>query len=152
MYAGSLFTWTNRQDKEERVWSKLDRVLSNFEFLLNFPHAAVNFISNSISDHSQAIVSLHQVLAKRPKLFKFLNSWCLDYRFLRIVSNVWRTEFRGYKMFVFISKLKLLKAKLKRWHSVNYSFIHSRIYSVEKKLVAISAATQNPNVAPKIFD
>lgn len=54
-------------------------------------------------------------------------------------------------MFVLISKLKLLKAKLKYWHRTNHSFLQSRIQSGEKKLPALTSATQNANAKHETF-
>lgn len=71
-HTGEAFTWSNRQDQGDRVCSKLDRVLNNYDFLLQFPHTTAQFIYSSISDHFQALVSLHKVIKRQPKPFKFL--------------------------------------------------------------------------------
>lgn len=89
---------------------------------------------------------------KRPKPFKFLNSWCLDDLFFSIVADVWRINIQGCHMYVLVSKLKLLKAKLKHWHGVNFSFLHLHISSTEKQLTSISNAMQDLNASPKIFE
>lgn len=150
-FQGPNFTWTNRQDLGERVWSKLDRILSNCDFLAQFPSAAAQFTDNYTSDHCQATVILFQQVAQRQKPFRFLNSWCLDSYFMQMVSDVWRTDIFGCRMFILIYKLKLLKVKLKHWHKRNFSFLDSRINSIENQLVSISIDTQNLNAPPGVF-
>lgn len=54
-------------------------------------------------------------------------------------------------MFILISKLILLKGKLKKWHKVNYSFLQSRITTTEKKLALLTPALQSHDASPALF-
>lgn len=58
----------------DRIWSKIDRVLSNGDFLRFFPTATIKFVANFTSDHCYAVVYFDLQVVCRPKPFKFLNS------------------------------------------------------------------------------
>lgn len=114
-------------------------------------HSRDFFESNYISDHSQATIVLHQNILKKPKPLKFLNSWCLDDGFLQLVRDSWSTKINGCSMFILVSKLNLLKAKLKFWHRARLTHLHSRISSVETQLACIATVTQLPNAQDIVF-
>lgn len=149
-FTGQSYTWSNRQENKDRVWSKLDRILGNCSFMQAFPNASAKFHFDSTSDHYPTIFYSDRLSPRRIMPFKFLNPWYLDDRFMSIVANVWKTEIHGCRMFILVSKLKLLKGKLKRWHGANYSFLQTRISCVEKKLASVTVALQVPN-APSDF-
>ncbi|XP_074282917.1 uncharacterized protein LOC141607466 [Silene latifolia] len=45
---GCEHTWTNKQDVGTKVWSKLDRVLTNASWLLDFPHTQIPTKGNAM--------------------------------------------------------------------------------------------------------
>ncbi|XP_074314105.1 uncharacterized protein LOC141649310 [Silene latifolia] len=57
---GCEHTWTNKQDVDTRVWSKLDRLLTNASWLVEFPHTQVTVLHPGISDHSPLLVQIKE--------------------------------------------------------------------------------------------
>jgi hypothetical protein len=74
-FIGAFHTWSNKQVGEDFVSKKLDRVLSNFEWLNLFGNTAVTFLEGGISDHSAALVTVEDFHNFGPKPFKFFNFW-----------------------------------------------------------------------------
>ncbi|KAK9683531.1 hypothetical protein RND81_10G148300 [Saponaria officinalis] len=70
--SGCEYTWTNKQDGADRVWSKLDRAMASGSSLTKFPSTSVHFLPAGVSDHSPTLVT---ILAEdiRPHRFSFLN-------------------------------------------------------------------------------
>ncbi|XP_062080248.1 uncharacterized protein LOC133785006 [Humulus lupulus] len=54
--SGSHFTWTNKQTNEDRIYSKLDRVFINEDWLDLFPHAVAVVNWELLSDHCFSII------------------------------------------------------------------------------------------------
>ena len=54
-YTGPIFTWSNHQN-EGVLARKLDRVIINDNWMQDFVHSTVEFISPGISDHCPALV------------------------------------------------------------------------------------------------
>ncbi|XP_062110392.1 uncharacterized protein LOC133822162 [Humulus lupulus] len=54
---GSYFTWTNNQDGSARIYSKIDHVLINEEWLDMFPQSLAMFQWEVVSDHCSCVVS-----------------------------------------------------------------------------------------------
>ncbi|XP_074266232.1 uncharacterized protein LOC141588700 [Silene latifolia] len=50
------FTWFNKQDPSTRVYSKLDRILVNGDWLLTFTQTAAQFLPPGVSDHCPAFI------------------------------------------------------------------------------------------------
>lgn len=54
---GRLFTWTNKQAGDNRVISKIDRVLGNDQWEDKFPNSLVHFLAEEEYDHIPMVVS-----------------------------------------------------------------------------------------------
>lgn len=68
---GRLYTWNNKQDGEDRVFSRIDRVLANSEWNDLFDTAEANFMPEGHYDHSPMLLNCYQrAPQKRP--FRFL--------------------------------------------------------------------------------
>jgi hypothetical protein len=61
------------------VSKKLDRVMSNMEWLQRYGNTSVDFLEAGISDHSPALVCIEKVKSFGPTPFKFFNFWA-DHR------------------------------------------------------------------------
>lgn len=51
-FKGSLFTWCNKKESEDKITCKLDRVFVNEQWKDECPLALANFKPNGVSDHS----------------------------------------------------------------------------------------------------
>ncbi|KAL2894520.1 hypothetical protein RDABS01_010429 [Bienertia sinuspersici] len=55
-YGGNFFTWCNKQEGEDKVYSMLDRVVANDEWLESYNSTNAIFMPEGISDHSPALI------------------------------------------------------------------------------------------------
>ncbi|KAL2929428.1 Retinoblastoma-associated protein [Bienertia sinuspersici] len=55
---GNFFTWSNKQDGDERVFSKIDRVTANERWLDSYSKAHSLFVSEGPSDHCPAHIKV----------------------------------------------------------------------------------------------
>ncbi|KAI8536166.1 hypothetical protein RHMOL_Rhmol10G0235300 [Rhododendron molle] len=114
--------------------SKLDRVLSNIEWLDSFPHAEAVFLPPGISDHCLMSVTMVPPLGGR-KPFKFFNFWLQHPQFQQILVSSWNEGVDGTPMYALTTKLKRLKGVLKSMNLKCYSNISRRVAEAREKLL-----------------
>ncbi|XP_074299134.1 uncharacterized protein LOC141630168 [Silene latifolia] len=74
---GAYFTWNNKQVGNARVFSRIDKVMANDEWVLNGPSGVVSFLPEGLYDHSPCLIEFGKIVTggKRLKLpLKKLNS------------------------------------------------------------------------------
>ncbi|GKF74625.1 RNA-directed DNA polymerase, eukaryota, reverse transcriptase zinc-binding domain protein, partial [Tanacetum coccineum] len=108
---GVHFTWTKSLlNPNSKILKKIDRVMSNCEFITKFSNANVVFLPFGISDHSPAILKIPQVMVKKNKSFRLAN----------YITN--KMEYiNGHSMYMMVKKLKGLKPHLDKlnWSNGN---------------------------------
>lgn len=89
-FRGPMFTWTNNRfkNKKQFIFERLDKFLSNAEWLDFFPHAQVFHLARCYSDH--CLLVLHaSPFNSPPKTFK-LETMLLDHpRFPYVLTKTW---------------------------------------------------------------
>lgn len=110
-YRGCFYTWNNKQEGGDRVFFKLDRVLSNEEWADLFPNAIVEFLTECLFYHSPAIITLNSEFHKGKCSFRYYNWWLEIENFHDSVRNDWQEPVMGNPMFQVVTKLKRLKTK-----------------------------------------
>ncbi|KAJ9536550.1 hypothetical protein OSB04_un000302 [Centaurea solstitialis] len=116
-YTGIQHTWCQKPKEEAGIKRKLDRILANVEFTNAFVDAAASFLPRGLSDHSPGLLTFKGGTRKRIFGFKFDNFLVHDPQFRTIVQNAWSVDIQGTFMFRLTSKLKSLKAPLRRLRS-----------------------------------
>nr|TKS04410.1 hypothetical protein D5086_0000141350 [Populus alba] len=126
-YTGPRFTWHNGQHGTHTIQKKLDWIFGNQCLLSTWPGAHSTFQPRHISDHSAMIFNLLPVSCKRQVPFKFLNLWADRDDFIDTVTSSWQTQVTGSPIYIFTTKLRLLKTALKQFHRQHTSYITSRV-------------------------
>ncbi|XP_074288935.1 uncharacterized protein LOC141614080 [Silene latifolia] len=124
--SGSDFTWFNKQEVRTRVYSKLERVLINADWLLSFTQTTAQFLPPGIVDHCPVILSFCDDSLPK-KQFKFLNCWIDHPDFKAKVTEAWQSFPVGNSMHRFMAKLKNTRKYLKNLHLAHFSNISTRI-------------------------
>lgn len=76
-------------------------------------HTEVEFLSEAVSDHSPAVISIAKLKNFGPKPFKYLSFWAEHVDFFSWVEEGWQLNVEGSPMFRLYSKLKSVKRVLK---------------------------------------
>lgn len=83
---GRHFTWNNKQDGESRVFTRIDRVLSNSLWDDKFPTTEAMYLPEGTYDYSPMILSTTSHNSQK-KPFRFYNTWTSSSKFLPIVER-----------------------------------------------------------------
>ncbi|XP_074270962.1 uncharacterized protein LOC141594874 [Silene latifolia] len=117
---GSFFTWNNKHEPASRVFSRLDRLLVNDEWLKDNPLAYAHFYPEGVFDHTLCVVQVQNDLEKPRMAFKYYNMWSQALEFKECVHQVWIQTISGTPMFQVVKKLKALKGPLKQLNKANF--------------------------------
>lgn len=71
-FTGNFYTWTNKQMGDDRICSKIDRVLANQRWLSMFDMAEAVFLNEACFDHSPVIVSCRPIILNCKKSISVL--------------------------------------------------------------------------------
>jgi hypothetical protein len=132
--------WTNNQCGDAFVSKKLDRALSNLEWLQHFGNIAVEFLERGVLNHSPILVYVQQFISYGPKPFKFFKFWANHPQFLDWIAEGWSINVEGYSMFRLYSKLKTVKRILKVKNLEVFGGLGQRVTQARRELAAAQAA------------
>ena len=138
--SGHFFTWNNKQEGANRVFSKLDRVLANPKWFDSYSAAEVCFLSEGAFDHSPGLLTVYPKNNGGKKPFKYFTMWKSAPKFSEIVKTQWDTPISGSKMFVVVSKLKRVKLALKELNKTGFSDVHAADLKAYHDLLAAQEA------------
>ncbi|XP_074318758.1 uncharacterized protein LOC141655585 [Silene latifolia] len=140
---GAYYTWNNKQPPETRVYSRLDRILVNQDWLHRYPNPFANFLPEGMFYHTPCLVSESLTLGSRKRSFKFFNIWSTAPGFLECVSTNWRNSVYGTKMFNVVRKLKMLKLVLRKINRDHFSDIENTADIAHTKLIMLQKELMN---------
>ncbi|GJX44527.1 RNA-directed DNA polymerase, eukaryota, reverse transcriptase zinc-binding domain protein, partial [Tanacetum coccineum] len=111
------FTWTKNLLKTKAgsmtgILKKLDRVMSNEDFIGQFPNAHAKFLPYIISDHTPSVLCIPTTLKKKHKAFRFSNFITEKQEFLPLVKEKWSQDINCVYMYQVVQKMKKLKSPL----------------------------------------
>ncbi|XP_062075490.1 uncharacterized protein LOC133779556 [Humulus lupulus] len=139
---GSYYTWSNNQDGPNRIFSKIDRVFVNEDWIDMFPN--VNAIASweVISDHCAIILKNISVIKNGLRPFRFFNMWTNHPLFKPSVLDSWEKELplESYGLHQILRKLLRLQSILKRF---NWKVVGDIVKEYENSKVSLQQAKNN---------
>ncbi|XP_074312723.1 uncharacterized protein LOC141648135 [Silene latifolia] len=148
--SGCEMTWTNKQDIDTLVWSKLDRALTNVDWQLQYPATSVVFLPTGMSDHSPILVTVFEDKHSGSR-FSFLNCWVNHPTYHDLVNEVWKESVQGSLIFTLFGKLKNVKKRLKTLHKENFNQIAHRVQAARDQLYDCQKAIQGDFSSPDLY-
>ncbi|KAL0293493.1 UNVERIFIED_CONTAM: hypothetical protein Sradi_6934300 [Sesamum radiatum] len=112
-FSGCHFSWHNCSSGTRSLWKRLDRVLVNEVWLVQWPLAKYICALPSTSDHSPLILAGYDNITIAG-MFRFDNFLAKQSGFLNSVWSIWRHTIHGTNMYAVVTKLKALKPVFRR--------------------------------------
>ncbi|XP_019240934.1 PREDICTED: uncharacterized protein LOC109220919, partial [Nicotiana attenuata] len=63
-WEGEYYMWSNKQAGSDRIWSRIDRLFGNYEWMMQWGHVATIYDVPFISDHAPMSLSLTRLHSK----------------------------------------------------------------------------------------
>ncbi|XP_074278315.1 uncharacterized protein LOC141601908 [Silene latifolia] len=95
---GAMFTWSNKQEVNDRVYSRLDRAMGNQEWLDDYATSLAHFHPEGLFDHCPCTIVDRNADIGGKKNFKYFNMWGLAPSFKDSITMAWATVYRGTKI------------------------------------------------------
>ncbi|KAL7160678.1 hypothetical protein ABFS83_01G113200 [Erythranthe nasuta] len=137
-FVSNIFTWSNNQRGQNRIWQRLGRILLNAEAFTAIS-ATVDHLPRLESDHCPLLLNFGQLQTK-PSCFYFQNMWMEHHNYQDFVASFWQQIIPGGRA-NFESKLANLRKALRKcnWEVFgkledNISFRQSNIADMEARL------------------
>uniref|UniRef100_A0A803NL62 DUF4283 domain-containing protein n=1 Tax=Cannabis sativa TaxID=3483 RepID=A0A803NL62_CANSA len=90
--SGKFFTWCNKQQGDDRIYSKLDRVMANGKLMEKYPGAKAIFLNEGAFDHSPALVIFHQLAHNGRKPFCYFIMWISHPKYSSRLQHIWQQQ------------------------------------------------------------
>ncbi|XP_062103667.1 uncharacterized protein LOC133814762 [Humulus lupulus] len=113
---GSKYTWSNKQDGGDRVYSKIDHAFSNEDWVDELPNTIAEFQWDVNSDHYYCLIKTHKHGNLGTKPFRFFNLWIAHRGFKDVVKGNWNKPMAVKGLHGVIKKLLRLKHALKAFN------------------------------------
>ncbi|KAG7588439.1 Reverse transcriptase domain [Arabidopsis suecica] len=132
-FRGSNYTWWNKREANP-IAKKLDRVMVNDNWLMEFPLAYATFGDPDVSDHCPGCLVMGTNTPSRKPFM--VSHFLMQHRdFIPRVSEFWKdTIVDGTAMFCFSKKLKLLKRVIKDLNKEHFSDLEIRVKEAHSRL------------------
>ncbi|XP_048497890.1 uncharacterized protein LOC125496470 [Beta vulgaris subsp. vulgaris] len=121
--SGRHFTWNNKQEGNDRVFSRIDRVIATHDWVDKYDMAEASFLPEGNYDHTPILLCVYPDEAqKRP--FKFHNMWCNHNSLLTTVRQAWKV----------CMKLKKVKAALRNMNKEGFGDVEAVVIKAQHEL------------------
>lgn len=91
---GCFYTWNKGGNHTYKVWSKIDRMMVNLEWLATFPVCSALFLAPGISNHCLVLLSWGTG-CDTPKPFIFNNKWIMMEGYDNVIADISGQRCRG---------------------------------------------------------
>lgn len=129
---GGLFTWRHNVRFVGHVRKKLDRVVSDVDWQLAFPHSIVEVLSQHASDHNPLLLSCTKFKSKRAKLFHFQAAWMTHPDYELLVNHYW-TQTHGDV----VAKLDQIRKQSLAFNKDTFGNIFKRKRKIEARIKGV---------------
>ncbi|XP_070054817.1 uncharacterized protein LOC142179968 [Nicotiana tabacum] len=136
-WEGDYYTWPNKQDGMDRIWSRIDRLFGNNEWIMQYGHITIVYDVPFISDHAPMSLNLTVDQGNKRISFKFFNVWAEHETFLSIVHQVWNQRVYRWTMQDIWVKLKKLRPLLRKLNIEEFKFIKQKIDTAMTELLIV---------------
>ncbi|XP_062113230.1 uncharacterized protein LOC133824363 [Humulus lupulus] len=145
---GSHYTWTNNQDGRARIYSKIDHIFKNEEWIDLFPESAAVIRWDIFSDHCYCLIKAVQEVVSGFRPFKFFNMWIEHANFKRTVLESWYKPVQVFGLERVVVQLKRLSRVLRLFNKQQIGDVE-RNFQVAKERYnrAQIQCQQDPHVA-----
>lgn len=127
------YTWNNRRKDFSYIAEKLDRFFLKGEISEINANIYSSILPVASSNHFLVRIEFSKPSKPVRNLFKCEKLWFLDPKFLECIKDWWNQgRFKGSKMYIFVSKMKMLKEHILKWNKDHFNNISKKNQRLRK--------------------
>lgn len=136
-YYRSAYTWCNQRWGQNRILERLDRGLTNANWLADHPNYYIHHLPRITSDHSPMLLTDHTYTNTQTKTFRYENMWHSHHSFKETVYTDWaKLSTTNCSL---DSKLSSLATYLLTWNKNSFENILAETKSVKNRIKGIQS-------------
>ncbi|XP_062100722.1 uncharacterized protein LOC133806643 [Humulus lupulus] len=128
---GSNFTWSNKQDGEDRIYSRIDHVFINEDWIDELPNSIAEFHWEAYSDHCFCLIKSLKMGSLGIKPFRFFNFWTTQKGFKEVVRENWNKPLVTRGLLGVTRKLLRLKHVLRLFNRREFGDVEQRYHQAK---------------------
>ncbi|XP_026443435.1 uncharacterized protein LOC113343484 [Papaver somniferum] len=102
----------------------------------------IYFLPPGISDHSLGVASIFEKRKHGTPSFRFFNFMTEEHDFLDLVRKVWISKVRGNPMFIFMTKLRKVKAPIIEWKRLRFKNLYEHVMEAKTEMISVQQQVQ----------
>ncbi|KAK4714105.1 hypothetical protein R3W88_020012 [Solanum pinnatisectum] len=136
-WKGDYYTWSNKQLEADRIYSRIDRVFGNLEWMMTWGHVITKYDLPYFSNHSPILLKVadNQWTGKVP--FRFFNIWAEHSTFMDKVAEIWHKHMAPGTMANIWAKLRALMQVLKVLNNEEFKNTTTKINTARQELIQV---------------
>lgn len=134
-FLGSQYTWKKHFANGHSIWERLDRGLTNNDWLMKFPGTKVHIFSLDTSDHSPIWVvpdGLEQPCMAKP--FRFEKMWLVEPGCANVIEAVWSPRSMEDLFVGLMRKIESPGKELRIWNREHFGNVRRELQKKRKLL------------------
>ncbi|KAL5767748.1 hypothetical protein ACOSP7_014343 [Xanthoceras sorbifolium] len=123
------------------LFKRLDRGISNLEWMELFPGSSVSHLNFWKSDYRPILIEVEAAIAATVSLgtaahrhFQFDECWAHEHGCAEIVKQVWQASFSRDAIFSVKQKIAICSANLQRWYKKSFNLLQHQIRNKRQQL------------------
>jgi hypothetical protein len=147
VFSGNPFTWSNHRQGAGLIKERLDRSITNIQWIHFFPSYLVTHLPAFSFDHNPLLLNFSLPTPSLPRPFRFEDFWTRDPTCGIVIEEAWSTPVAGSPSFCLSQKLKLTKTAIKQWNKQYFGDITTKLNSTLAFLDLVQQAPSDSNLA-----
>lgn len=138
-FQGTQYTWTNYRKGIANIKERLDRAWCNMKSHYKFEATTVRHLAQVESDHHPILLTTtHRQKGPPYTWFRFLESWFLHPKFLKVVETFWNREPNNLG-----DQMERLRTELMEWSRRTFGNISLRKHRCRQRLLGIQRTLEH---------
>jgi exonuclease III len=151
-YKGNIFTWTNRQQGDQLIKSRLDRFLATPNWISMFPNYNNTHLYRYQSDHCPLLLDFSYFMPKRNTPHhqigkRFEQMWTTDKQHTTIMKRAWQNKTGNIN-----EKLQHSLNELHKWGKATFGDIPKRIKETQHDLERLQTLADTQHTYQQIIN
>ncbi|XP_059306386.1 uncharacterized protein LOC132057799 [Lycium ferocissimum] len=131
--SGCSYSWSNKRDAGERIYSLIDWALGNAAWFHTYTGISSLLMLRQCSDHSPIMLKTTLNRSSRKTPYRLLTVLLQKNQYKQAVKKIWERNIPGFTMYSIWRKLKLLELYTRNMHK-EYSSLELRLVELKRRL------------------